>query len=217
MGKKSNNFIPAFRFDWLTPLFDPFLSLTMREYTFKHRLVKEAFIRDNNRILDLGCGTGTLVMLIKEVCPSAEVIGIDADEQILQIASSKIMKAGLNISLDKGLASNLPYTDESFDLVVSSLMFHHLTRENKNLALNEVYRIIRPTGCLLIADFGHATNKLMYLVSLFMRNFEQAADNYKGLLPQMIRKAGFVQVETFAYYSTFFGTLCLYKGYKPSI
>ncbi len=215
MSKRRKNFIPAFRFDWLTPLFDPFLRLTMRESTFKHSLVKEASFQENNRVLDLGCGTGTLAILIRQAWPSAEVIGIDADEQILQIARSKIRNAGLNITLDKGMAPNLPYADESFDLVVSSLFFHHLTRENKTLTLNEVYRILRPTGHLLLADFGQPDNIMMHLVSLVMRNFEEAADNYKGLLPKMIRDAGFVQVQTVAQYSTLFGTLCLYKGYKP--
>lgn len=187
----------------------------MRELTFKHRLVEEASIQKNNRVLDLGCGTGTLAILFKQACPETEVIGLDADEHILEIARDKIRKSGLNITLESGMASVLTYSDESFDLVMSSLVFHHLNRENKARALEEVYRILRPAGHLLIADFGKPNNILMHLVSLIMTKFEEVTDNFKGLLPKMIHDAGFVQVQIAAQYSTLFGTSCLYKGIKP--
>lgn len=216
MKKGNKSFIPAFKFDLLTPLFDPFIRLTMREETFKHRLVQEASLQQYNRILDLGCGTGTLAILLKRVCSSSLVIGVDADEKILQIAREKIRNAELNIPLDHGVAPNLPYTDESFDLVVSSLVFHHLTTENKVLTLKEVYRILRPNSHLLLADFGKPENIFMFLVSLVMRNFEETKDNYQGLLPQMIRDVGFSQVQKVKHYSTLFGTLCIYKGHKSS-
>jgi len=131
MKKGSKSFIPAFKFVILTPIFDPFLRLTMRELTFKNRLVKEISLQKYNRILDLGCGTRTLAILIKRAFPSSQVIGVDADDNVLQIAREKIQNTGFKIHLDKGLAPNLPYADASFDLVVSSLVFHHLTRENK--------------------------------------------------------------------------------------
>ncbi|NLI93330.1 MAG: class I SAM-dependent methyltransferase [Peptococcaceae bacterium] len=177
--------------------------------------MQEASILNNDRILDLGCGTGTLAILIKQACSSSEVIGIDADQKILEIAKEKIRNAGLNITLDHGAAPNLPYADESFDLVVSSLVFHHLTRTNKIFTLKEINRILRPNGHLLLADFGKPENFPMYLVSLVMRNFEETTDNYKGLLPKMIHEAGFDQVKEVLQYSTLFGTLCLYKGCKP--
>lgn len=213
--KTKKNYIPAFRFDWLTPLFDPFIRVTVQESTFKKRIVQEASLNENSSVLDLGCGTGTLAVLLKQAYPWAQVTGLDADERILQIARSKVEKAGLTVSLDKGTASNLIYADNTFDLTVSSLMFHHLTWEDKSLALKEVYRILRPTGIFLLADFGYPANTLMHLSTLVMRNLEESADCYKGLLPEMMQVAGFLQVQIIASYSTLFGTLCLYKGFKP--
>lgn len=216
MPRQKKNFIPAFRFHWLTPLFDPIMRATVHDVTLKQHLVKEAPIQKKSRVLDLGCGTGTLAILVKKAHPEAEVTGLDADERILDIARSKIAESGLIIKLDKGLASDLPYADESVDIVLSSLVFHHLNSENKILALKEAYRILRPNGQLLILDFGKPNNFLMRLITLIMRNLEETADNYKGLLPKMIRDAGFVQVEIAAQYSTVFGTICIYKGMKPA-
>ena len=76
----------------------------MRESTFKRRLVEQARIEKGQRVLDLGCGTGTLTILIKKSHPEAEVIGLDGDPNILEIARTKIAKAGLDITLDQGIA-----------------------------------------------------------------------------------------------------------------
>lgn len=214
MSKGRKNYIPALRFDCLSPLFDPFLRLTMPEYAIKGRLVEQANVQRENYVLDLGCGTGTLTILIKKTYPEAKVFGLDADDKILKIAETKIKKTGLNITLNKGMAFELPYQDNSFDFVLSSLMFHHLTHDNKLLALKEVYRILRPGGELHIADFGKPSNILMFLISLVMKNFEEAEDNYRGLLPQMIEGVGFNQIQISAQYSTLFGTLSIYKGCK---
>ncbi len=166
-------------------------------------------------MLDLGCGTATLTILIKKAQPEAEVIGLDSDLKILEIARSKVAKEGLSIALDQGMSSELPYYDNSFDRVVSSLVFHHLTRENKVRTFKEIFRIIRSGGELHVADFGKPHNALMYLISLFVRHFEETSDNIKGLLPEMFRKAGFADVQETAQYMTVNGTLSLYRARKP--
>lgn len=110
--------------------------------------MKEAGIGRDERVLDLGCGTATLTLPIKKIHPDATVIGIDGDEDILHIGRKKIEKAGINITLTRGMAFNLPYLNASFDRVLSSLMFHHLTRENKVRSLKEVHRVLRPGGSI---------------------------------------------------------------------
>lgn len=215
MSKKRGKYIPAFRYNRLTSIYDPITRRTMREAAFKHRLVKQARIRKGQKILDLGCGTATLTIIIKELNPEAVVVGLDGDPRVLEIAGAKIARAGLDIKLDQGMAYRLPYSDNSFDRVVSSLVFHHLTRANKNRALAEVYRVLRPGGEFHLADFGKPQNILMRLISLIMRHLEETQDNIKGLLPQMAKTAGFQGIEETDRFMTLLGSLSLYRMQKP--
>lgn len=214
----SDEYIPALKYGWLTPLYDPLIRWTLRESTFKRQLLKQARIERGHRVLDLGCGTGTLTLLIKSHHPKADVLGLDADPKVLEVARAKAAKAGLNIRLDQGIAFELPYPDACFDRVISSLLFHHLTREKKEQTLREVFRVLRRGGEFHVADWGKAQNKLMRMAFLLVRmldGFETTADNVRGLLPQFFRAAGFEDVEESARYMTIVGTLSLYRARKP--
>jgi ubiquinone/menaquinone biosynthesis C-methylase UbiE len=217
MEKKSNAYIPALSYDWLTPLYDLVIKGTMPESTFKRRLIEQARIRRGDRILDLGCGTATLTILIKRTHPDAEVAGLDGDSRILEIARRKAAQEGLEIKLDEGMSDELPYLDASFDRVLSSLFFHHLTRENKGRTLNEVFRILRPGGEIHVADFGKPQNALMRVASFPWQVFDgrkTTADNVQGRLPSIFREAGFREVREITRYMTLFGTLSLYSASK---
>jgi len=208
-------YVPAFSYGFLTPLYDLMMKWSARELTFKPKLVEQTKIKKGYRVLDLGCGTATLTILIKKTHPEADIIGLDGDPKILEIARSKVMKMGLDIALDRGMAFELPYPEDSFDRVVSSMVLHHLTRESKVRSLKEIFRVLRPGGELHVADLGKPNNALMYFASLIIGRLEEASDNVKGLLPEMFRNAGFDQVEETARYSTIFGTIALYKAQKP--
>lgn len=210
-----DRYIPALGRDWLTPLYDPLLSWVMREGEFKRRLIRQALIRPGYRVLDLGCGTATLTILVKQTHPQSEVVGLDGDPRILAIASAKAAKAGVELTLDHGMAFQMPYPDQAFDRVLSSLVLHHLTTENKQRALREVVRILRPNGELHVVDFGKPHTAWARLISRTLQRFEEVEDNLKGLLPEMFRQAGLDQVAETARYATVFGTLSLYQGQKP--
>ena len=113
---KNDKYIPALSYDWLTPFYDPVVRLTTREKTFKKALAEQARIRAAHRVLDLACGTGTLTILLKKTVPQAEVVGLDGDSQILEIAETKARKAGVEIRFEKGMSFDLP-----FDLPLSFL------------------------------------------------------------------------------------------------
>lgn len=212
---RRDGYIPALHFGWLTPVYDPIIRWTMREAIFKPRLVQQANIEPGHRVLDLGCGTATLTLLLKQAQPHAQVIGLDGDPQVLDVARAKAAQANLRIELDQGMAFTLPYPDKSFDHVVCSLVLHHLTHENKVRTLKEVFRVLKPGGELHVADFGKPHNSVMTLISFIVRHLEETTDHIKGLLPAMLRDAGFERIEETACYATIMGTLSLFRGRKP--
>jgi ubiquinone/menaquinone biosynthesis C-methylase UbiE len=219
MDANRKKYKPALSYDWLTPLYDSFIRLTMPETKFKRRLVEQARIEEGQRVLDLGCGTATLTMLIKRAQPGAEVVGLDGDPRILEIAKLKAAKARTDIILKHTMAFNIPYPDASVDRVLSSLVFHHLTRDDKGRTLKEVYRVLRPGGELHVADWGKPQNWLMSVAALPLRMFDgfsTTADNLKGLLPEMFRHEGFEEVSETAKYQTVFGTLSIFQARKPA-
>ncbi len=213
--RKREEYLPALRYRWLTAFYDPLQRWIFRESAFKSQLVQRAHIKNGQRVLDLGCGTATLTVLIKQRHPGAEIFALDADPAVLKIARVKAAKADVKIAFQQGLASRLPYPDGSLDRVLSSLMFHHLQPEQKRAAMREVCRILRPAGEFYLADLGRPRNWLMYLISLVTRRLEHAADNIRGLLPGMILEAGFEGVAETAAFAMPYGTVSLYKAHKP--
>ncbi len=214
---KNEKYIPALSYDWLTPFYDTAVRLTTREKVFKKFLVEQAKIKANHRVLDLACGTGTLTILIKIAQPQVAVIGIDGDAKILEIAKTKAKESDVEIQFDKGMSFDLPYEDESFDRVVSSLFFHHLTRENKLKTLREVKRVLKSNGEFHIADWGLPANLLMkassYLIQL-LDGSETTADSFNGLLPKLMTDAGFEAVEETNHFNSLFGTIRLHQSRK---
>lgn len=210
----SERYIPALRYRLLTPFYDTLLKRFMREDIFKGRLIDQAELKDSMRLLDLGCGTATLTMMVKQMHPQVEVIGLDGDAAIPEIAKRKIAHTGLNITLDLGMVYRLPYPENLFDRVISSMVMHHLSGENKRRTMREVRRVLKPEGEFHMVDFGVPTNACARLTSTVMRNFEDVNDNIQGRIISYIRSAGFSQVEEFGHSDTIFGTLAFYKARK---
>lgn len=217
-ARREPGYLPALRFARLTPLYDRLIALTMREGTFKRALLDQAGLARGQRALDLGCGTGTLTLLAKRQHPGVAVFGLDADPQALAIARAKAARAGLAPMFDEGLATALPYPDDFFDRVLSSLVLHHLTRDEKRRALAEAFRTLRPGGELHVADWGAPRDALMRVAFLTVRlldGFDTTVDNARGDLPRLFRAAGFAEVALCGEYATPFGTLALYRARKP--
>ena len=218
MAHEHSSYIPALRFHWLTRLYDRVLRWTMPETVFRLRLLDQAGLRGGHRVLDVGCGTATLTLLVKNACPGAEVVGLDGDPKVLDIARKKAEDTGLTVTFDQGMAYALPYPDGSFDRVLSSLVFHHLVRDEKTRALREAFRVLRPGGELHLADWGKAQDWLQrgsFLLVQLLDGFASTRDNVNGLLPDLVRAAGFDGVDTTASFRTVYGTLSLWRARKP--
>jgi ubiquinone/menaquinone biosynthesis C-methylase UbiE len=216
MTKNKGRFVPALRFRWLTPLYDPVLRRVMREEAFKRRLIAQANLGGRNRVLDLGCGTGTLTILAKQAHPDADIVGIDPDREVLERAASKAAEAGVDITWDRGFATRLPYPDRSFDRVLSSLMTHHLVRTDRQAAFREVLRVLRPGGEFHLVDFGPPRTFLMRAVAALLRPLEEASDHFDGLLPGQIEEAGFESVAETDRFDTALGPLVMVRARRPT-
>lgn len=216
---QGEHYIPALAYRWLTPLYDPVVQWTTRERAFKTALLKQADLRPGARVLDLGCGTATLTLLAKGACPDADVVGLDGDPEILERARHKAQRAGAVLTFDRAMSHQMPYADDSFDGVLSSLFFHHLTREAKMATLREVHRVLKPGGTLHVADWGKAANPLMralFVLVQLLDGFETTGDNVAGLLPTFMTEAGFTDVAETRRFATPLGTIALYAAHKSA-
>lgn len=212
MRKKQSQFIPALRYDWLTGLYDLITRLTTREMAFKRRLLEIAHVQTGHHVLDLGCGTGTLALLIQKTHTGADVFGVDGDLKILKIAQGKVVSSGSHLLLNAGLVFELPYPGDRFDHIFSTLLFHHLTQEAKQRTLQETLRVLKPGGQLCVADWGKPTNRLMRMLFFLVQwfdGFTTTTDNVQGRLPELMQDAGFAEVREVDHFNTVFGTLRL--------
>ena len=208
-------YLPALRFPALTRFFDPLVHFVMGEARFKRALVEQAAPQAGQRILDLGCGTGTLALMVKEAAAGAEVIGLDADPEILALAREKAGAAGAEIQLDEGLSTDLPYKDGSLDAVVSTLFFHHLSGADKRRTASEIARVLRPGGELHVVDYGRPSDPVMRVAITTVRlfdGFENTRDNVAGALPEIFGSGGFEEVSEGQRFRTVFGSLSLYRA-----
>ena len=212
----TRGYIPALGLRALTPLFDPLLRWVMREERFKLRLIQQADVRPDMRVLDLGCGTGTLTVMVKRRQPGAEIVGIDPDPEMLDRARSKAGRAGVEIAFDQGFASGLPYLDGSFDRVLASMMTHHLAPDAKRQAFTEVLRVLRPGGQFHLVDFGPPRSSAMRLLAAIMSRLEETEDNFAGRLPGLLAEVGFQGVRETGSVTTLLGPLSFLRAERSA-
>lgn len=213
------DFKPALRFHALTSLFDPVVALTTRERTFKRRILERAALRAGESVLDLGCGTGTLAIAAQRDQPAASVTGLDADPEVLERARSKAAAAGAEVAFDEGFSTALPYEDERFDVVLSTLFFHHLTDDDKRATAAEARRVLRPRGRVVVGDFGRPQDPLMRAIMLgtvtLLDGRETTAASLAGRLPELLAAAGLAAVAVSDRLRTPTGTVEILTATRP--
>jgi ubiquinone/menaquinone biosynthesis C-methylase UbiE len=184
-------YIPGLGKNFLMPLYD------VAHHVFGLRTIHQEMITlagllDGQRVLDVGCCTGNLLRTAGKRHPEVELVGLDPDVKSLARAGRKARRAGLDVRLDRGFAQELPYPDDSFDRVFSSLMLHHLDSESKDLLFAEVRRVLRPDGLLVLADAVHDDQHDHQHGGMRGRMREQIRDNVGGAVSQLIASAGFI-------------------------
>lgn len=204
------DYVPAAGWKRLTRLYDPIVAATMRERLFRAQLASSvaADLPNGGTVVDVGCGTGTFAIAFADRHPETQLIGIDGDASILELARRKAGAAA--IDWREGLAGDLPLADDSADAVTMSLMLHHLLPAAKHSALTEAHRVLRPDGRLHIADFARPHDPLMRATFAMIQvadGFAQTRDHAAGRLPAIVTDAGFETVTSRTRLRTAFGSL----------
>ncbi len=147
------------------------------------------------RILDLGCGTGSTTLMLKQAFPDAEVIGLDLSPYMLLRSFHKSQSVGLNIEWQQGNAENTSFPDASFDLVTASLLFHETPIAATQAILHECFRLLVPGGQVLILDGNQKTlRQLEWLNNIFEEPYIQEYAN--DSTDASMGAAGFAAVRT---------------------
>lgn len=199
------DFFPAAGHDLFLPVYDPLVSL-MGFDRARQELIAAANVEPGHHILDIGCGTGTLVVKLKRQHPSAQVVGIDPDPKALRRARIKATRAGVPVQLDPGFADELPYKEESFDHVFSSFMFHHLNEQGRENMLREVLRVLRAGGSFHLLDFVVDNASHGFFDRLFQAH-ARMKNNRNATILELMRRVGLTNAAKLKDGSMLFGLL----------
>jgi ubiquinone/menaquinone biosynthesis C-methylase UbiE len=198
-------FLPAAGRDVFLPLYDPMVRL-LGFGRAAQELISQANIEPGHRVLDLGCGTGTLILMLKRRYSSAEVVGLDPDPKALLRARRKVRRAGVSAQLNEGFADQLPYPERSFDRVFSSFMFHHLDEQERERTSREVLRVLRPGGSFHLLDF--VTNDAAHgFFDRIMGGHALMKTNTNARILQLMSRAGSTNVTKVQEGSMLFGLM----------
>ncbi len=143
----------GWRYDLMEWFHDTF-SFRGKFRELRQRTANLARIQPGEQVLDVGCGTGTLAMEVARLVGRAgRVAGVDPGTQQIARARAKATRRHVPIEFQIGMIEQLPFPDQSFDVVFSTLMMHHLPTPLKRQGLAEIARVLKPGGRLVIADF----------------------------------------------------------------
>jgi len=206
-------YVPALRFRLLTPLYDRVTDIGLLGRPVREGLVSGAGVQPGHRVLDFGCGTGTLSLMVKARHPLAEVVGVDVDEEVLASARYKAVRQGLDVRWDLYDGARLPYPDGGFDRVLTSLVVHHIA--DKAPVLRELLRVLRPGGELHLLDIGPPRSAYARALAAVHVMLEPTSENLQGLLGAMLAGAGFADVSELSRHGSAFGSLSIVRARRP--
>ena len=219
----AQSFTPAAGDPKWTKYYDTVVALMTREERWRSAAVRQLGLQPGDVVVDIGCGTGSLALMMKRRQPGARVVGVDPDPEVLGIARAKVRKAGLDIEDIEFLQG---MGDKAAELVgpgtasktVSSLVLHQCPVPMKNAIIANMFALLRPGGELVIADFGLQRSALMRLgfrIVQWADGKEDTQPNADGILPTLIEQAGFADIVEAEVIRTVSGSLSIYRATRP--
>lgn len=178
------------------PFYDAVVSLLTlgKAKSLRAQTAALATIQPGEQILDVGCGTGDLTMIAKQMAGTiGTVVGLDASPEMIEVARRKATRAHVEIDYRVALIEAIPFPDASFDVVLSSMMMHHLPTHLKTAGLAEIRRVLKANGRVVIVDMkGNTTRRLSHSPLAWLHHgVEQGIED----VMERMKQSGFERVE----------------------
>lgn len=214
------SFTPAAGNPKWTKYYDTVIALVTREKRWRTEVVRQLSLKSDDVVVDIGCGTGSLSLLLKRHQPETRIIGVDPDPEVLEIARKKTHLARVEVEFVQGMGDK---TTELLgtgiaDKTVSSLVLHQCPVPMKRAIIRNMFQVLRPGGELVIADFGLQRGVLMrtgFRLVQMADGKEDTQPNADGILPRLIEEAGFLNVREASMIRTASGSISIYRGRRP--
>lgn len=216
----AQSFTPAAGDPKYTKYYDTVIALLTREDRWRSAAIAQLGLKPDDVVVDIGCGTASLAIMMKQWQPGARVVGVDPDPQVLAIARDKVRRAGVEVEFVQSMGDRAVELigPGIADKVVSSLVLHQCPVPMKKAIIGNMFALLRPGGQLLIADFGVQRDALMRLgfrIVQFADGKQDTQPNADGILPGLIEQAGFANVAEVSAIRTVSGSISLYVATRP--
>ena len=215
MAETGRNYVPAAGHHWALWLYDPMVKL-MGGDSVRKALLDRAVLRPGQHVLDIGCGTGTLVVLIKRLHPGVEAMGIDPDPKALARGRRKAERAAVTVRFEPGFSDDLPCPDATIDHVFCSFMYHHLQAGEKEKMLREVRRVLAPGGLFHMLDFGGPGPSSKGWLARRLHSSERLKDNSEESVLALMNRAGLANPKRVGQQAMRFGKVVFYQAAAPA-
>ncbi|GAA0861214.1 hypothetical protein GCM10009115_02960 [Sphingopyxis soli] len=217
MSDAHRDFVPALGKSGSLDRYDAAIALMTREKRWRSDLLRFAEPRPGERIVDIGCGTGTFAIALKQAARESIVLAVDPDPAVLEIARAKAEVADAEIQWFEAMGDELDSIDalQQCDKIVSSLVLHQCPMDVKEAIAAQMFRLLQPGGTLFIADYGEQRSLLMRMLFRqiqLLDGFEYTEPNAKGCVPEILTAAGFEAVEEIKVIPTPTGSISIYRA-----
>ena len=217
MSDAHRDFVPALGKSGSLDRYDAAIALMTREKRWRSDLLRFAEPRPGERIVDIGCGTGTFAIALKQAARESIVLAVDPDPAVLEIARAKAEVADAEIQWFEAMGDELDSIDalQQCDKIVSSLVLHQCPMDVKEAIAAQMFRLLQPGGTLFIADYGEQRSLLMRMLFRqiqLLDGFEYTEPNAKGCVPEILTAAVFEAVEERKVIPTPTGSISIYRA-----